>query len=79
MTRFKDYAQDLVCASDLRPSTARTYESALRVHIYPFFGDHDVEDVTPTVGSTWTILSPPPCFNLNGATMPTPQSGDCVE
>ncbi len=49
MTRFKDYAQDLVRASDLRPSTARTYESALRVHIYPFFGDQDVEDVTPTV------------------------------
>jgi site-specific recombinase XerC len=49
MTRFKDYAQDLVRASDLRPSTARTYESALRVHIYPFFGHHDIEDVTPTV------------------------------
>ena len=25
------------------------YELALRVHIYPFFGDHDIEDVTPTV------------------------------
>jgi len=52
--RFADYASDwLASRPDLRPRTVMQYESLLKCHLIPTFGNRSIADVTPSQVRVW--------------------------